>query len=158
MRELVDRGPNGAPLQTLQDILEQSNREAERQRSERADAGAFQAFARRGRPAVSHQDFIAEHTGDDEADAVDQRRCEAELARWRADGGDFPRLRDLLGVPAARERASWFYQQTQLRQRAEQAEQSKTALEREVDRLRRQVAALTAGQDRVVQVLAERGY
>jgi hypothetical protein len=157
-------GPNGLPLRSLQDLIEEGDREQRKRqqalRSQQADATAFVRFAGRQQP-VGHDDLVAEvverGTAVEFDDEIDLRRCRAELDRWRADGGNFHQLRDALGTRAQATRAAMLDSQYKLRARFEEVERTKSALEREVDRLRREVASLRGDQDHVWEVMAEHG-
>lgn len=149
----------------LQEQAENAQAEKERAQkglpawAENAQMAAFKAKVMGHEVGGALAEALAAADYQDAVETQQRTRCHNILDGWISNqGGSERELRELLGTHAHAVRADMEHQRQDLRQRALRAEQEKTELERLVERQGNQIAHLHSEVDRLVTVLAERGY
>jgi hypothetical protein len=159
----IDAALGGLSEETLAALVAQERAENAAERQQRRDRDARMReraedlraqYALGLRSARSPAEILAGYAGDLDNDQNAQR-CRATFERWLQAGGQADELKQLLGDKAARARAQFGGQQETLRRRAAEAEARRTADERRIAELEREVAYLRGQVDRSFEAIAE---
>jgi hypothetical protein len=138
----------------LLDVGRARREQAEREADALYRAQEAQTMRMLGHQPQTYADAVAAMEAEDLSKEQERQRCYHLVDE--SDVG-YRELKELLGIDARRQRAAMHAQQDQLRAKLAQAEAHKSAFEREVDRLKREVASLRGDQDRVWEAMAAQG-